>query len=82
MKAMADEPALAVEGSQPLRDNLKKKIGSKVTLRLTAGEELSGTVTQVGDNAVHLSALTGREFYDAVIRLDQVIAVIVRVRDK
>ena len=78
----AQEAKLTVEGSAPLRDTLKSRIGTKVLLRLVAGEEIGGTVRQVGDTAVQLSEVTGREFYDAVIRIEHVSAVIVRVRDK
>jgi hypothetical protein len=39
-------------------------------------------VVAVGEHVVHLSELAGKEFFDAVIRLDQVSAVLVRVREK
>jgi hypothetical protein len=81
-RVAADEPALGVAGNQPIRDNLKQRIGGRVLLRLVSGEEIGGTVVQVGEHAVHVSGLTGRDFYDAVIRLDQVSAVIIRVREK
>ena len=81
-RVAADEPVLGVEGNQPIRDNLKQRIGGRVLLRLVSGEEIGGTIVQVGEHAVHVSGLSGRDFYDAVIRLDQVSAVIVRVREK
>jgi hypothetical protein len=81
-RVVADEPVLGVEGNQPIRDNLKQRIGGRVLLRLVSGEEIGGTIVQVGEHAVHVSGLTGRDFYDAVIRLDQVGAVMVRVREK
>jgi hypothetical protein len=78
----AQDAKLSVEGSAPVRDTLKSRVGAKVVLRLVSGEEIGGTLRQVGDSAVQLSELSGREFYDAVVRLDHVSAVIVRVRDK
>ena len=78
----AEDPPLTVQGTQPLRETLQKKTGAKATLQLISGQELSGTITAVGENAVHLSELTGKEFYDAVVRLDHISAVILRVRDK
>ena len=55
-----------------MRDSLKAKVGSKVTLQLLGGQEVSGKIVEVGDQAVHLSELTGKEFYDALVRLDHI----------
>jgi hypothetical protein len=74
----AQETKLGVAGAQPLRDALKGLVGSKVSLRLTAGEEIGGTVAEVGENAVRLTEITGRELFDGLVRLDHVSAVIVR----
>ena len=51
-------------------------------VKLTCGEEMSGTIVEVGEWVVHLASLSGREFYDAAIRLDQISAVIVKAREK
>ena len=55
-------------------------MGKRVSVVLTTGPELAGVVTSVGDKVVHLSELTGREFFDAVVNLDQVGAVVIRTR--
>jgi hypothetical protein len=57
-------------------------VGQRVKLRLMGGQELEGVVTKVGATAVHLASLTGMDFYDAVVRLDHVSAVIVRARGR
>ncbi|MDG4551578.1 MAG: hypothetical protein P9F19_05740 [Candidatus Contendobacter sp.] len=54
--------------------------GKKVTIRLGSGEDLSGTVKEVTGSLVQLSELSGKEFYDAVIALEGIKAVIVRVK--
>lgn len=61
-----------------LLDNFKKK----VTVRLETGESLEGYVSKVGDTVVHVSRITGREFFDAVIRIDKISAVVFRVKEK
>lgn len=61
---------------------LKKQAGQKVELRMKSGEKLAGTVKAVVDKAVHLSALAGQEFFDAVVTLDDISAVIVRTGGK
>lgn len=57
---------------------LTRQSGQKVEIVLKSGEHLSGTVKAVGSKAVHIGALAGKEFYDAVVALDDVTAVIVR----
>lgn len=61
---------------------LKRHVGQSVELRLTSGDKLAGKVAAVGDKAVHLSALTGQEFYDAVVVLDDISAVVIRTGKK
>ncbi len=61
---------------------LKRQVGQRVELRLKAGEKLAGKVEAVGDKTVHLSALTGQDFYDAVVVLDDISAVIIRTGGK
>ena len=57
---------------------LQRQVGQKVELRLKSGEKIGGKVEAVGDKAVHLSALTGQEFFDAAVVLDDISAVVIR----
>jgi hypothetical protein len=72
----ADQPGASV------RDALAKQAGKAVTLTLRGGQEVAGTVETVGEQAVHVSRLKGREFYDAVVRLDAIDAVVIRAREQ
>lgn len=54
--------------------------GKRVTLRLESGQELTGVVRDSSKELAVLGALSGREFFDAVVDLDKVEAVIVRTR--
>lgn len=78
----AEEPRFTVQGAQAMRENLQKKVGTKVILQLSGGQEVSGKIVEVGETVVHISELTGKEFYDAVVRLDHISALVLRVRDK
>ena len=53
--------------------------GKSVELHLRSGEKMGGKVAQVTDNIVHLSNLTGAEYFDAFIDVKDVSAVVVRV---
>jgi len=48
---------------------LEKNLGGMVELRMQSGEKLGGKVEKIGDKMVHLSQLTGAEFYDAAVDL-------------
>lgn len=61
---------------------LENNINKTVTVKLASGDELTGVVHAVNGAVVHLGALLGKEFYDAVISRESIAAVIVRVRDK
>jgi hypothetical protein len=82
VSTFAEEQTLTTQGAQPIRDTLKAKVGAKVSLQLIGGQEVSGKIVEVGEQAVHLAELTGKEFYDALIRLDHISALVLRVRDK
>jgi len=58
---------------------LQGSAGKSVELHLRSGEKMGGKVAQVTDNIVHLSNLTGAEYFDAFIDMKDVSAVVVRV---
>ncbi|HEV7401724.1 MAG TPA: hypothetical protein VGO11_02315 [Chthoniobacteraceae bacterium] len=59
---------------------LPRLVGQKVELHLKNGEKLSGKLESATATGVHLSNLTGQEFFDAVIAAGDISAVVVRVR--
>lgn len=77
-------PALAQEVSISANDTTQTVIaaqkGKRITLRLRSGQEFTGVVREATGKLVVLGALTGREFFDAVIPLESVDAVLIRTR--
>ena len=61
---------------------LQKNVGLTVELRMKSGEKIGGKVEKVGDKLVHLSQLTGAEFFDAAVDTADVAAVVVRTKSK
>ena len=61
---------------------LQRNTGQTVELRMKSGEKIGGKVEKVGDKLVHLSQLTGAEFFDAAVDTADVAAVIVRAKSK
>ena len=71
---------LWAEDSPPemIQAALAARVGQKLTVKLISGEELTGTVRRVGDDLIHLGDLTGKEYFDALISVRAVTAVIYR----
>lgn len=80
--AVAQDARLEVQDGDQLEDVLKRQVGKRVSLVMSSGPELTGVVVKVGRRVVHLGELQGREFFDAVVGLDRVQAVVVRVRTR
>lgn len=54
--------------------------GKQVTLRLNNSDEITGKVRNVTKNLVQLSELSGRDYFDGIIDINKISAVLVRVR--
>ena len=83
--AQAKKPT-PVEGARfdtsfPLKDNLGSFLGKDVQLLLRSGQTVQGYVKSVGDHFVHLERLAGKDFYDALVRIDDISAVEARFRE-
>jgi hypothetical protein len=63
-----------------LKDNLASNVGKRVSLMISSGESLDGTIEKVGDHFVLISKLSGKDYYDAVVRIDEVKAIVFRAR--
>jgi hypothetical protein len=80
--AGADEGKFEVKPGATIREILADRTGKRVTLRMQSGEDIEGTVVLVGNGLVHVSKLAGKDFYDAVVAIDRISAVIMKVRDR
>ena len=79
----AEEKKMVLEEQDSMASVLKRLEGKPVRLRMAgSGEEVLGKLQKVGKELAHLSDLSGREFFDAVVRIDQVAAVSVQVRGR
>jgi len=63
-----------------MKENLLLNVGKRISVKLTTGEAIEGTIVKVGDQSVHLSKLSGRDYYDAIVRLDRIEAIIFKAR--
>ena len=62
-------------------DNLRTLVGRKVHVTMDSGKEFAGTVKSVGTHLLHLEKIEGKEYFDALIRLERIEAVDTRFRE-
>jgi small nuclear ribonucleoprotein (snRNP)-like protein len=82
----AKSKVVAIEGvsynvTASLADNLKSFVGKRVYVTLDSGKTLSGSVKAVGNHFLHLEKLDGKEYYDALIRIENISAIDSRFRN-
>ena len=68
-----------------MADNLRALSAAKkpVTVVLRGGEKAyTAKIGEVGDHYVLLAELSGKEFYDALVAIDEIAAVEVRAREQ
>jgi hypothetical protein len=78
--ASAEEVKYELKPAATMKTLLTDSLGKRVVLRLESSEELEGTVIVVGENLVHISKLSKRDFFDAFVSIDRISAVIMRAR--
>ena len=77
--SMFAQDKAALQASVSVVGLLQGSAGKSVELHLRSGEKMGGKVAQVTDNIVHLSSLTGAEYFDAFVDAKDISAVVVRV---
>jgi hypothetical protein len=75
---LSAQTKIDLQQSDTIASILQKNVGQMVELRMNSGEKVGGKVEKVGDKLVHLSALTGMEYFDAAVDASHISAVIVR----
>ena len=71
---------LTIGAGDGIEAALRAHGAKRVTLRVRSGQELTGVVRSVNARVVHLGAISGREFFDAVVPVEAIDAVLIRVK--
>ena len=82
----ARQEVIAVEGATynvniSMAENLKLFVGKTVYISLDSGKVFIGSVKEVGNHLVHLEKLVGKEYFDALIRIESINAIDSRFRE-
>ena len=80
-KSIVPIEGLKFDVSVSMKDNLKLFTGKDVFVHLRSGKTLQGYVKAVGNDFVHLEKLSGRDFYDAFIGIEEISAMEAKFRD-
>ena len=85
-EAEAKTEVVAIKGisynvNSSLSDNLKSLIGKKVYVTLDSGKTFTGYVKKVGNHLMHLEKLDGKDYYDALLRIEDISAIDTKFRD-
>jgi hypothetical protein len=75
--------AAGLNASQSMGDNLRHLAEAKKTVELVLrnGKSYKGKLGAVGDHSVVVTQIAGRDFFDALVLIDEVVAVEVQARD-
>lgn len=79
--ASAWSAELRLDAKDSIETVLAAQKGRRVTVRLSSGQEITGTVRELNGKLVQLSAVGGKEFFDAVVPLGAVEAVFIRTKE-
>ena len=84
--AQAQPKVVGVEGvsynaNSSMVDNLKSLTGKKVVVTLKSGKAFTGNIKDVGNHLVHLERLEGKEYFDALIVIQDISAIDTRFRN-
>ncbi|MBD8527246.1 hypothetical protein [Pseudomarimonas arenosa] len=69
-----------VDALKSMEDNLAALSGKSVSLHLSNGHTVSGKVAEVGAQHVRIAEISGKEYFDALVRIDSIVALEVRAR--
>lgn len=75
-----EQSKVELQPSDTIPAILGRQVGKSVELRLKSGEKLVGKLQKQNEELVHLSALAGADFYDAVVCVDDIAAVLLRTK--
>ena len=81
MKKVTALEGVKLDTSVPMADNLKSFVGKDVTVYIRSGKTIQGYVKSVGNGLIHVEKIAGRDFYDALIRIEDISAIEVKFRD-
>ena len=63
-----------------LKDNLQMSVGKNIYIDLRSGKTFQGILKTVGDHFIHLEKIAGKDFFDALNRIEDISAIEIQFR--
>jgi small nuclear ribonucleoprotein (snRNP)-like protein len=85
-EVQAQSKVAAIEGvgfnvAGSMKDNLKPLVNKDVYVNLRSGKTYQGFVKSVGDHFIHLEKIAGKDYFDALVRIEDISAIEVKFRE-
>lgn len=74
------QSSLELQPNDSMQVILQRQVGQSVELRMKSGEKIGGKLEKVNEKLAHLAQLTGAEYFEAVVAIDDIAAVVVRAK--
>ena len=78
--AFSEENVFQFSEDKSLQTSLLQFKGKTIEIQLKSGGQLTGKLSEVGTQSILLKELRGKEYYDALIVIDDITAVIFKAR--
>jgi hypothetical protein len=76
------ESTIDLQPNDTIQTVLQRQVGQPIELRMKSGEKLGGKLEKLNEKVAHLTQLTGAEYFDAVVAVENIAAVVVRGKTK
>lgn len=76
----ADKETAQFNVNTSMVENLTALKGKAVTIYLASGQTITGTINDVKGNLLHLGRLSQKDFYDALVAVDRISSIEMKVR--
>lgn len=77
---LAEDAKTTLNDLTTVKDVLVQHVGKRAAVRTDDGETLDGTIAKVTEQLVYIEKLVGKEFFDAVVRIDRISSITFRMR--
>lgn len=71
---------LDIQSNDTMQSVLQRAVGQSVELRMRSGEKIGGKLEKANEKVVHLTQLTGAEYFEAAVAVEDIAALVVRAK--